>query len=786
MVKNISFFSLFWIFSFCFLFISDFPVFCQTPKQWTKLGDEAITDADFFGAAQYFKNALTPDSSATGLLFKYAQALRQSNNYSLAEYYYQKVLDKEYQKPPGGVQAGSSPDKNDREKKESCLFWLATMQKFNGHYDEAKENFNKFDKISGDKSSYFSKKAKQEVKSCAFAKKLIADSIAVTIKNSGTGFNTFNSEFNAQLFNDSILYFSSVRPDSTQKNINNSGTDYRMKIYTAVKKESNWFGGEPLDTVINNTSSFNGNGTFSKDKKRFYFSRCNAPVNKNKPAIYYCESKNGIWQQPVKMENGINMENYTSTQPHITEIEGDEIMFFVSDMPGGKGKLDIWSVNISEMKNKKNNIRPKNLAKINSIDNEISPWYDSKNKFLYFSSEWYFGLGGFDIFKSKSEAKGFSNPQNLGFPINTSFNDLYFSFYPDGNHGFFTSNRKGSFSNEGETCCNDIYEYFFPDLAKKDTLIQSEKKFASLEMLNKYLPVTLYFHNDEPNPKSRDSTTSLNYIKTYDDYLNLKEVYSTEYSKGLPVELKGKAKSDIENFFSDYAEKGISDLELFSELLITELEKGQKIELTVKGYASPLAKTDYNVSLTLRRISSLENYLREVNDGIYLPYLNKNSANGGALEIVKIPFGEYKADTAVSDNLNDQRNSVYSRKAALERKIEIISVSQANTDSLFPEMNFEEEIFDFGTVEEGEKLSHVFNFVNNGKKNLKIKNVTSGCGCTAADWPKNEILPGKKEKIFVTFNTEGKSGKQLKTVSIESNAVPSSRVIHVTAEIISK
>src|SRR5690606_14374971 len=122
---------------------------------------------------------------------------------------------------------------------------------------------------------------------------------------------------------------------------------------------------------------------------------------------------------------------------------------------------------------------------------------------------------------------------------------------------------------------------------------------------------------------------------------------------------------DIDDFFTQYVDQGVLDLQEFTRLLLIELDKGYDIEVTIKGFASPLAKTDYNVNLTKRRISSLLNYLRAYGNGEFIPYLDHTAANGGSLTFIHIPFGEYTADTTISDNVNDQKNSVYSRRAAL-------------------------------------------------------------------------------------------------------------------------
>ena len=73
------------------------------------------------------------------------------------------------------------------------------------------------------------------------------------------------------------------------------------------------------------------------------------------------------------------------------------------------------------------------------------------------------------------------------------------------------------------------------------------------------------------------------------------ETYKTEYAKGLSGTRANEAGEDIESFFIEYVDQGVRDLELFQKLLINELDKGAKINITIKGFASPLAKTDYNV-----------------------------------------------------------------------------------------------------------------------------------------------------------------------------------------------
>ena len=104
-------------------------------------------------------------------------------------------------------------------------------------------------------------------------------------------------------------------------------------------------------------------------------------------------------------------------------------------------------------------------------------------------------------------------------------------------------------------------------------------------------------------------------------------------------------------------------------MLVTDLEAGNTVTLTVCGFASPLHKADYNVALSARRIASFVNYLKEYDHGRLLPYLNGNAQN--RLIINGEPEGASLAKKEVSDNVNDTRNSVYSIAASKERRIQI-------------------------------------------------------------------------------------------------------------------
>lgn len=103
-----------------------------------------------------------------------------------------------------------------------------------------------------------------------------------------------------------------------------------------------------------------------------------------------------------------------------------------------------------------------------------------------------------------------------------------------------------------------------------------------------------------------------------------------------------------------------------------------------------------------------------------------------------------------------------------------------------PEFKFEQETWDFGQIQDGEKISFAYQFTNVGDAELVIRAANGSCGCTVPEFPKDPIPPGGKGIINVTFDSNGKTGMQHKTVTIISNTIPNTKVINVTGEVLPK
>jgi hypothetical protein len=98
-------------------------------------------------------------------------------------------------------------------------------------------------------------------------------------------------------------------------------------------------------------------------------------------------------------------------------------------------------------------------------------------------------------------------------------------------------------------------------------------------------------------------------------------------------------------------------------------------------------------------------------------------------------------------------------------------------------ISFEETTFNFGEVDDGEKVSHVYEFTNTGNEPLVISNAKGSCGCTVPKWPKTPIPPGETGEIMVEFNSKGKTGTQTKRVTITANTDPAQTFLTITGQV---
>lgn len=721
-------------------------------SRYLDFAKEQFDKGDYYYALQYYDKAMELDSNTVDILWNYAETLRAYKDYRKAEYYYAKVYDRE--------EAKIYP---------ASLLNLGLMQKQNGKYDQALATFKKAKKkYYKNKRGYLYQKSKRELASTVWVKSALVDTTKGKLERLPETVNTPNSEFGHGIFNNTLI-FSSLRADSISAREEVYTKEYRTRLYSSNKTTISFEASEQIKALFKEELNA-GNGSFSLDGSRFYFSLCTEQNFSYTCKIMVAQYRNGNWYDLDSLGTIINEPGTNTTMPCIAELNGQEVLIFASNREDSKGGLDLY---YSKIRNGNQYQKVRSMKSLNSLDNEVTPWWDAQNQRLYFSSSWHDGFGGYDVFYSEYTGK-FNPPVNAGIPFNSPANDLY--YFRDADTSYITSNRIGVLYSKNPTCCSDIFAFKPPP---KDVPSTPEETLADL---NKRLPVTLYFHNDRPNPRTEDTTTNVNYIDSYHDYTAMLDKYKKEYAKGLTGDRAEEAKEDIESFFIEYVDQGVSDLALFRKLLLKELDRGAKVNITIQGFASPLARTRYNVFLTKRRINSLINHMREFDDGVFAKYLDGTAENGGKVVFSQVPFGEYTANQLTSDNPQDVQNSVYSRAAAIERKIEIQSVSYLDEEEEFALVT-SKPVFDAGVLENELNIETKFVVRNQSLNPIQIKNIRIPCDCVTAKAEKTELAAGEETTVTMTVDANQLNGFFVESIYLQVEGAEQELRLYVSGQV---
>jgi hypothetical protein len=230
-----------------------------------------------------------------------------------------------------------------------------------------------------------------------------------------------------------------------------------------------------------------------------------------------------------------------------------------------------------------------------------------------------------------------------------------------------------------KTCCYDIWYYRIPERdttvvvvtepIKPEPVVEDVKVLSDRAYYDQFLPMEIYFDNDEPDKRTMATTTRRDYENLYNDYLDKLPEYLEKFAGHLTGDDKAIAEKQVTDFFETKVSSSWQQLNNFCSKLKKALDQGIDIEIEIRGRASPLAKTDYNINLSKRRISSLVNFMNEYEGGALQPYLQD-----GSLKVTEVAAGEMLAGTGISDALADKRNSVYNPAAAAERRLELINI----------------------------------------------------------------------------------------------------------------
>ncbi|WP_168797543.1 OmpA family protein [Neolewinella litorea] len=340
-------------------------------------------------------------------------------------------------------------------------FYFGRLLKMDRQYDEAVTYLQNF--LQFNRDSVLGILARAEIEGARLYRDAPTETGEVELELIDRSVNTVWSEYSPVLSPDgNSLYFATVKATSPVELVDANDSEKFIRIFRSEKsEEGDWERPEPLEAEVNRPGVHTANPNVSADGRRLYYNRL--LMNSNKVAqakIYYSDVDDDGWKSgnPV---SGINSDDYLALQPATGELFGNEVLFFVSDMPGGFGGYDIY---YATYEGDGRYGSPVNLGEtINTVGDETTPFYFDGT--LYFSTNGLPTMGGTDLFYSTWNGSNWSAPTNMGPGFNSSVDDQSLSIYNEGLVGFMTSNRPGEGrSVKSQTCCDDIYAFEVPRL----------------------------------------------------------------------------------------------------------------------------------------------------------------------------------------------------------------------------------------------------------------------------------------------------------------------------------
>ncbi|HPB25892.1 MAG TPA: OmpA family protein [Bacteroidales bacterium] len=325
-------------------------------------------------------------------------------------------------------------------------FNLAKAYQLNGEYDRALGLIRQYKQsLSPADLQQYSKEIEKRIMECENGKKMTASPVRVFIDNLGPIVNSAFPEYSPLINADeSVLFFTSRRDNTTGGKRDENDLGFYEDIYMTEKINGAWTAPKNPPNPLNG-SKHDATVGLSPDGQTLLIYK-----GVNGGDIYECKLKGTAWSTPSRIGGDINTDFHESSG---TISYDGKNLYFVSDRDGGFGGNDIYI----SVKDKKGNWgKPQNLgAGINTPYNEEGVFIHPDGKTLYFSSQGHTTMGGYDIFKSVFDGTKWGEPENIGYPINTPDDDVFFSISASGVHGYYSSIKQDGLGGQ------DIYVITF-------------------------------------------------------------------------------------------------------------------------------------------------------------------------------------------------------------------------------------------------------------------------------------------------------------------------------------
>jgi outer membrane protein OmpA-like peptidoglycan-associated protein len=576
---------------------------------------------------------------------------------------------------------------------------LGSLYLVNEQLQKAMETFSTYrNLVKLDKKSLA--QAERGYQSCQNAIAMMSVPRNFTVNSFPGSVNTKYTEYNPVVSADeTVMAFTALRPNTGRTR---SGDKFIEEIYVSYNKSGSW--SEPK--VVPIASEYNvGTAGISADGQKMIVFMGGATDQGN---LFQVTKSGDVWSKPSILAAGINSSGLESTSSFTPD---GKVIYFASDRQGGRGGLDIWKI---EMKNGKWSL-PVNLGpEINTKDNEDAPFIHPDQKTLFFTSNGHATMGGRDIFKTTLNNGKWTTPENMGYPVNTTANDNYFTLLADGKRAYFSSDRKGG---QG---AQDIYYLDMPENAMTIPLTMIKGRVINNET-GKPMPTKMYVLDMstkkelefvyDPDPKTGEYLIILPPSKNYDIVIESEGFLPYTLNVNIPNQTY---------FYELYQQVGLRTIKQFDVVV------GQEVQVKNAFY-----DTDGDVKTDIRKTNEAKLVQTDKVDVYDMMFDLMSSGDKEGIDYL-VSLIEH-TDPIEGINFNEKENSkievvtrTYYYDESDESKFEQKKVEGKTVFSL-PTINFNDELK--GTKTEVKKITYDKNvlssfvkvFFDQGKSDLKIQ-----------------------------------------------------------------
>jgi outer membrane protein OmpA-like peptidoglycan-associated protein/tetratricopeptide (TPR) repeat protein len=607
-------------------------------------GIEAMMMRDFTLARKAFEAAVAEEPDFVHAWAGLSEALYRSRRYiELVEPANQLIRSRQL------VREGSRA----KDKFPEADFYLGIGLSEKGDYIDAQQALNNY-LASADSNANKRQMAQLRLRHLAFAIEAVKNPLPFKPQNLGAEVNTPGEEYMPYLTADEqMLFFTSRRAGNLGSRNTNNASYYDEDFYFSELKNGKWQKAQNLGAPIN-TDGNEGSACFLPDGQRVFFVACDRIEGLGSCDIYTAQLAGVEWLAPKNLR-AINSPQWDS-YPYITN--DGKTLYFASARPGGLGESDIW---FSEWKNGQWSA-PQNLgAPINTPGREYCPFLHADGQTLYFSSDYHLGFGGLDLFISRKDSAGnWTMPKNLGYPLNTSGDEVNLFINTAGNRGYYNSSRRP----EGFGG-NDLYTF---EMAPENRPLQAVWIRGSVTDAKTQQPVSTQitlidlitrdtvrkvtvnkatgkFLLTLPGGREYIAQVSKKGYLFYSDTFSLAQLSTLDKHFELPINLlpiEKNATTELKIFFAFNSDSLDSRSQIELDQVVKFLKENPGIRIELGAHTDDQGTADYNLKLSKKRAESTANYLIR----------NKIDAN----RIVAVGYGESQPAVPNDSEANRARN----------------------------------------------------------------------------------------------------------------------------------